>query len=218
LELASSGCACRSTSDSHRPSILRRCQRPTSNFSRSCILCSPCRSASDSRRTLLLRLHLRTNFQPFVVRCIFRLYLLANYRLSPAIDLPLLPLDPTARLHRPSHPPASPSNPNADFHRNSHSPVLPSNPTSDSSSELASSDFTFPSTANFRQPSTFQFCPPFDLRLSPASIFGLYLRTQLPTLIGPCILRLCQRPTFDLDRSLNSSGGAVDLLPTCVGS
>jgi len=128
---------------------------------------------SDQLPTLveycLLRLHLRTNFQPFIVCCIFRLHRLANYQLTPAIDLPVLPSDPTASLRRLSRPPALPSNPASDSRRNSHPPALPSNPTSDSSSDIASSDFTFPPTADLRRPSTFRFCPPPDLRLSPAS-------------------------------------------------
>jgi len=165
-----------------------------------------------------LRLHLRTNFQPFVVRCIFWLHLLANYRLSPAIGLPVCLW---------TRPPACTGHRILQLHLRTRSPTfigtrilrlcLPiQRPTLHRNSRP--SDFTFPSTANFRQPIDLPVLPSVTSGSHRRHIFGLYLRTQLPTLIGPCILRLCQRPTFDLDRSLNSSGGAVDLLPTCVGS
>jgi len=166
----------------------------------------------------LLGLHLRTNFQPFIGCCIFRLYLPVNYQLSLAIDLPVLPSDPISSFRRPSHSPASPSNPNPDFHRASHPPALPSNPTSDSSSDVASSDFTFPSAANFRRPSTFRSCPPPDLRLSPASLLR-----ALPSDSASDFRRTLHPPalsatSFRSRLEFESSGGAVDLLPTFVGS
>ena len=152
----------------------------------------------------LFRLHLRTNFQLFVGHLNLPAVPSDQPRLAPAVNLPVLLSNPISGLHRLSHPPASPSSPCPDSRRNSRPPALPSNPASDSSSGIASSDFT-------SQP-TRRLSSAIDLPALPSvltsgfhrcRIFGLSLRTQLPTCVGLCILRFCQRLTFVLEWSLN---------------
>jgi len=220
LELASPGCACRPLSDLRQSLIVGRCQRPISNFSRSCVRRSLRGSDPDSRRNPSSSgFLLRTNFQPFLGRCIFRLYLLAATGLRQASTFRLLPSDPVPGLRRSPHPRALPSDPVSNSRRNPRPPALPFNPTSDSSSELAFSDCTFLSTANLRRPSTFRLCPPSGLRLSPAPplrafpshpAFGfrrnlhppVLSATQLSFSVGVCILRRCRRSPADLRRLL----------------
>jgi len=151
------------------------------------------------------------------VDCIFQLYLPAN--LPACADLPTFRfcLQTGFRLSPELQSSSFTFGLNSDSRRNSHPPVLPSNPTSDSSSEPASP--TSPSSqlpiCTGRRPSW--ICPPFDLRLSPAShlrAFPSHPASDLRRNLHPPVLsatNLRSRSEFE------SSGGAVDLQPTCVG-
>jgi hypothetical protein len=107
-------------------------------------------------------------------------------------------------FRRPSHPPASPSRPTSDSRQSSAFSGSAFQPNLRFFIGYRVSNVTFPPTADSHRLSTFRICPPIlTSGFHRRHIFGLSLRTQLPACAEICILRFCQRPTFELDRSLN---------------
>jgi hypothetical protein len=110
--------------------------------------------------------------------------------------------NPISGLHRPSNPLASPSYPVRLSSDRVLRFCLPTQPPT-------LHRVLRPPTSPSSQPPTFIGHRPSGspLRLTSGfhrrRIFGLSLRTRLPTFIGTRILRFCQRLTFELDRSLN---------------
>jgi hypothetical protein len=213
----------------HRRRVLRLCLRPTSDLRRPSIL-RRCQGVDfQLPPELHPTLHLQISFQlaPDTASSDFAFGPTSNSSsdiesssctFQPAVDFRR---PPTFRFCLRTEPPAFAGTPILQLHLRTDLRLA---------SELASSgsafqpnlrlfigtcvsNFTFQPTTDSHRPSTFRLCPPFDLRLSPVVAssgfpFG-------PSFLHPPVLsatNLRSRSEFE------SSSGAVDFLPTCVGS